>query len=800
MSLWGAAPVLVIALLGGAGHPGLAHANDRSPTIHSPAGLSASLVAHWAPGAVGQPPGTPSTGLASTSAALDQVGAGTWQTTVLLNNVGTSCPTDKASYLLETSRPDQVFPATSVVPVMTGSDSTSQCVAVTVTFSGLPQAPEGAALEFGAGGASPSSVQLTVSRNVTLFEYLAIPVIAGLAMVALLMLLILSSVRIYSWDGSRIRPFGADTSSRRWKKFKPNVDFWDRTVFATGAWTVNDSWATNIGTAVGVLTVVLTTTTATNSLFPGVALDRFSLVNVTAGAIVTAVPLAFGILYARWIDRYRGITTDSLIAATMKLPDRCEVQPLARTRVTYRPKRAGLLRWLVQDQPIDLSPQDRLTLVALPHHDNRCLATGHSQLRLSESAHVILLAGTAVTQSGRPNGAKALHTSLREVLEVRLAEGTRIVREFSPWMRIAAGATADVGDGTEVPQGLTAGQPITLPDGAIAKLKEVRDSASAAIVNRAGLEVTLLGGKETRAILCRGVGDPPAGTEIALPSGMDAKVCDPPGGVAAASAQPTVAEVAAPAGGVLTVPGGAIIGPGSEPERWSTLLKDGGKIDIPPQSAIKIRTYPGGVLALPGGSDMVVSRESYFEITGGAGALVVAGDDLAPPPNAGASPQEQCHAPHRPADGPGKDGQSDANLEFPVCGIGPAGVKISVTGTAEIKFSAHMALTTPRGQDSTFKDERRVIIPQAGGALVANMRLVIIAALITMFGVGAEVGVAGTLAFLSDAITAWQWVIVCLIATVAVFTVYYGATAIRALADPQPGSSLSGTSGNSFTL
>ncbi len=181
-------------------------------------------------------------------------------------------------------------------------------------------------------------------------------------------------------------------------------------------------------------------------------------------------------------------------------------------------------------------------------------------------------------------------------------------------------------------------------------------------------------------------------------------------------------------------------------------------------------------------------------------------DLLAPLPKAEAIPEKRGHRHQGPADdpgqhdGPGKDGHPDVNLEFPVYGIGPTGGKITVTGTAEIKFPAHMALTTPRQDDFTFKNKRRVTIPQASGTLIANMPLVITAALITMFGVGAEIGVAGTLTFLSDATSAWQWVMVGFIAAVAVFTVYYGATAIRALADPQPGSSLSGTSGNSFTL
>jgi hypothetical protein len=746
MSLWGAAPVLLVALLGGAGQT-----SDATPTT-----------------------------LASTSAVLAQTGAHTWQTTVQLNNVGTSCPQDKTSYVLETSRPDRVYGASQVDPVMAGSGYKSPpktCVAVTVTFSGLPQAPGSAVLEFGAGEASASSVQLTVSRNITLIEYLVVPLITGVVMVALLVLLILLIVRIYDWNGLRIAPFRyqPDPGSPLTKKrLRPDRDFWTRSVSATGAWTVNDSWATNIATVVALLATVLTTTTAANSLFPGVPLDRFSLVNVAAGVIVAAVPLAFGIAYAWWIDRDQGITNDSLIAPTMEMPADCEVELHVPTTVTYRPERARLPRWLVQGQPLLLPGDGRLTL---RNGGNRCLATAHGPSGLLGGTHVILLAGTAVTHPEGP-----ARTTLHAALEVKLAEGTRVARGFGPWVRIPAGERVTIGDGTKVTPGLAAGRPIILPDGAMATVKEAADFASPGIVNWADRTVTLLGGKQTSAILRQGADDAPAGTQVTLPSGVSVTVCDP--AQQAAPAQPVMVEVKAPAGAVLTTPGGAIMGPGPDPGKWSTLLKDGGKIQVPLQSVIKIHVYPGGVVALPGGSDVVVTGESYFEITSCASVLPVAGDEQGPGLQSGA----------------GKDGPPDANLEFPVYGTGPAGGKITVTGTAEIRFPAQMALTTPRRDDFIFKNERHVTIPQASGTLIGNMWLVIGAALMTMFGVGAEIGIAGTLAFLSDATTIWQWVVVVFLGAVAAFTVSYGATAIRSLADPQPGSSLSGTPGTSFTL
>jgi hypothetical protein len=81
------------------------------------------------------------------------------------------------------------------------------------------------------------------------------------------------------------------------------------------------------------------------------------------------------------------------------------------------------------------------------------------------------------------------------------------------------------------------------------------------------------------------------------------------------------------------------------------------------------------------------------------------------------------------------------------------------------------------------------------------MRLAIVSALVTMFAVSAELGIAGVLAFrLSDASTTGHWIGLIIAAVVALFTLYYSTTAIRTLADPRPGSSLSSTSGTSFTL
>jgi hypothetical protein len=53
---------------------------------------------------------------------------------------------------------------------------------------------------------------------------------------------------------------------------------------------------------------------------------------------------------------------------------------------------------------------------------------------------------------------------------------------------------------------------------------------------------------------------------------------------------------------------------------------------------------------------------------------------------------------------------------------------------------------------------------------------------------------------LSEASTFGRWLAFVLLFAVGIFTLTYSITAIRTLADPQPGSSMSSTAGTSFTL
>ena len=133
--------------------------------------------------------------------------------------------------------------------------------------------------------------------------------------------------------------------------------------------------------------------------------------------------------------------------------------------------------------------------------------------------------------------------------------------------------------------------------------------------------------------------------------------------------------------------------------------------------------------------------------------------------------------------------------------LAPGGAKLTVNGTANVVLPTDTNVTAPRRAEYRLEAGRHVLVPQGSNTMVANMRLVIVSALMTIFGIGVQVGIAGRaplrlLRCQPDRPLARA----ALVVVVAVFTLFYSTTAIRTLADPQPGSSLSAVSGTSFTL
>jgi hypothetical protein len=227
-----------------------------------------------------------------------------------------------------------------------------------------------------------------------------------------------------------------------------------------------------------------------------------------------------------------------------------------------------------------------------------------------------------------------------------------------------------------------------------------------------------------------------------------------------------------PAGAVILVANDATITGPSGTKRAD--VKAGGTIPVPPGSTITL--YPGTTVAIPGGTDVVLQASG--ELTVGT-ATWVAGSDL-------------------------NSGQLQGS-QFPVIAddriIISGGAKISVTGVANIILPQDTPVTAPGYKRQTLSTETPVVVPPSTDLIVADMRCLIPAGALTVFGIGIDIGMVAILAgYFSHANFAGHvaaWVIS---AVAALGLIVYAATAMRALADPMPGSSLSGRSGTSFTL
>lgn len=574
MSMRGIAPLFAAALLGGGGaHVTPAHA----AVAHRVVDLTATQL-RLGQGTGGQRttsvraavrrPATASPGPSPTSsfspsavtgAVLQQDGSRKWTTTVVLSHNSAAC-TPTPSFWLETTSPDRTISKVTRSGVRAASNrgKASSC-RFTVTFTGLRRVPETAALVVNQAGSS-STIPLIVHRQVTLYYYLGIPAIVGAIMALIGLFVSILMVKIYRPGGGRM--------------YFWQLEFWRHPLTASGAWALNDSWATNITTGFVVVGTVLGAATATSSLFPGVTLTLFSIVNIIVGAIVVAAPIVFAIAYSHWIRKNPGVTAD----ASLTLPSDA----------------------------------------AVPLRDQAAI--------------------------------------------------------------------------------------ITVPSGA---------------------SISMLGGGTVQRL-----------------------------------------------------------GDAGPPE---LKIKVGGAVQVPPGTGIRVQA--GGVMSLPGTSDITVRPGSTLECTADTeDPWSIAAGDLAPVP--------------APVPAPAPAPQPDQRIDYPATVILPGGARISVVGVADVQMP-HLTVirTSLTGQESCWQKDRVLQVPQGSSMIAANMAIVLLAAFVTMFGIGAELGIAGVLAYgLSDASHGWREVMLIAILAVAVFVLLYAVTAIQALADPQPGSSLSAAPGTSFTL
>lgn len=686
MSLWTLTPLVAALLLGP--HPGPAAGQGTVLAAARQASPSSATLASVSPG---------------TTPVLQQLGNGDWKTTVVVTGASNGCPTAQGDYWLNTTSPDMTIqPKSNAVPV--GAEVGPSCE-ITLTFAGQKIAvPATATLVLGGASALP----LAIARNITFFGYLVFPLIIGLAMAVSLLLLSLRCIRVYNWGGEEQRPFRKKQANVGKLQKYFNKEFWQHEVYASGAWTLNDSWATNISTALAVIATVIGLVPATDLLFHGIALDRFSILNAIAAGIAGAAPLVIAVRYARWIRLHPGVTDDAelwLSEATWS-DSVVELAGIVQLTVTS----GTLIAVEQQDLPLPDQSDDKKPGQQKP--------SPHQQVRvqLAASADARLVASEPVMATPAA-GEWVVLTPAADPPTVELPGGTEVV--------LASGQRAD----------LIRAAKVSLPVGAAARIPaEVWEVLSAVIPDD-----------------------------------------ESPGSASAT-------DIRVPSGATVTASWGATVCDQESAEPRAVHVQAGGKIQIPPDSTIRVMARR---IALPGGSDMMLNGTSVLLVSSDdradpGGMLSIAGSDVTLPKDALAD---------------------DVQLPLPAFVTSPSGAKITVNGVAAVIGPTGATVRTRYRNDFKLSKERsRFRLPQGPNSLAGTMGMILLAGLVTMFGIGIELGIVATLVGLSEA-TRWaQGIMWALLFAVVVFTLHYSVTAFKSLADPEPGSTMSTTAGTSFTL
>jgi hypothetical protein len=653
---------------------------------------------------------------------LEQTGS-TWETTVLLSSTSPSCgQLSAANFWLVTTTPNGVIKPATTPALKAHTDSTgsfgSSCQ-VLVTFPSLspPQVPATATLVIDQGGTS-STVMLAVSRNVTLNDYLVIPAITG-ASVTILSLL-LSFLLVWLYDRKRKKP-------RSW-------GWLTRPILGSGAWTANDSWATNISTGLVVVGAILTVTSAANSLFPGVPLDRFAIVNIVAGFFVAAAPVVFGILYS-WLTAVRpGLIADAtarlpgLRAATICVPSGASITLAADTVI-----QDGSAHWVT--------------------------VRGGASYQIPPGATIQVAAG--VEAIARP----CYEAAQRAVMDIRAKAVADASIELALTYNVdAAGAQAAVR----------------------ADVQAVRRGAGRAddAAVQAGLQALGLAIEQAIAHL-----DIPDGKPLDRKKLMSAIEGND---VRAATEKVVRAAAGAP---------GSEVPPAIVQDHIENVI-DAMRQAVP---SIKDLLPVYNAMTCSGAADIGILPDSILQIDEWAGTLTIQASDVVDQPPSPAAPSKPPEplapdvklvqlVPATPT------GPSAAPLSQPAFIRAGGGAKVTVTGAADITLPKDTQIWTPQGRYYELRKTAALLVPQGTNLIVANLAIILIVNLLTMFGIGAELGIASVLADFSDASGhGHAWMFAGLI-VVASLVIVYAATATRTMADPQPGSSISSQSGASFTL
>lgn len=141
--------------------------------------------------------------------------------------------------------------------------------------------------------------------------------------------------------------------------------------------------------------------------------------------------------------------------------------------------------------------------------------------------------------------------------------------------------------------------------------------------------------------------------------------------------------------------------------------------------------------------------------------------------------------------------------------VGSEGGTMKIVGVADVTLQAETRIITPASATAVtpgnpplstkLPKQASLKIPTVGNVIQSDMRAVIPAALVTMFGIGAELGILGVLAFWLSAENGPARIAALLFLFFAgVIVVVYAGLTTKSLADAQPGSALS-VSSTSFT-
>ena len=166
------------------------------------------------------------------------------------------------------------------------------------------------------------------------------------------------------------------------------------------------------------------------------------------------------------------------------------------------------------------------------------------------------------------------------------------------------------------------------------------------------------------------------------------------------------------------------------------MVKKGHTVHVPPQS--RIGDLAGAVMTIPGTGDITVDTASTLVVdgVGTGGGLAIPSDDV----DSRATPA------------------ADWTIGYPVRIEVAVGAKVTVAGVADVTLPAGTRSRATYRAEAELGTERTLQVPAGSNVMFGNLRMILGAAVLTMFGIGAEIGIAGVLAYaLSEASQPWRW-------------------------------------------